>query len=210
MPIGLNGEYITVDRDSGQSFVMDDGDEAGNNQLIRLRSASGHQVLLNDTEGVIYIANAKGNAWFEMDSEGRIDIYSEAGISIRSRGDFNFHSDANVNIHAKNNIRMSASGEIINSAKMLLNLGSDGVLTSSTNGAIRDFANQGISSYTAGQQLHGAAGGTHLAGGQIHFNSVGYNTEWGPQWSKERAHIAPREEFDVELFDVFFSFDTST
>ena len=113
MPIGINGEYISVDRDSGQSFVMDDGDEVGENQLIRLRSASGHQILLHDTEGVIYIANAKGNAWFEMDAEGRIDVYSEGGINFRSRKDFNFHSDANINFHAKNDIRMSASERII-------------------------------------------------------------------------------------------------
>ena len=95
---------------------------------------------------------------------------------------------------------MSASQNIINSANMLLNLGSDGVLTSSTNGAIRDFANQGISSYTAGQQLHGAAGGTHLAGGQIHFNSVGASNSWGPHWMNTGAvGMTERVEGDVDI-----------
>ena len=200
MPIGLEGEYISVDRDTGQSFVMDDGDEVGENQLIRLRSASGHQILLNDTEGVIYIANAKGNAWFEMDAEGRIDVYSEAGVSFRSRGDFNIHSDANINFHAKNDIRMSASERIIKSAKSLYNLGSEGVFTSSTNGSISDFANQGISSYTGGQQLHGAAGGTHLAGGQIHFNTIGASNSWGPHWlNKGAVGMIEKEVGDVDV-----------
>ncbi len=200
MPIGINGEYISVDRDSGQSFVMDDGDEVGENQLIRLRSASGHQILLHDTEGVIYIANAKGNAWFEMDAEGRIDVYSEGGINFRSRKDFNFHSDANINFHAKNDIRMSASERIIKSAKSLYNLGSEGVFTSSTNGSISDFANQGISSYTAGQQLHGAGGAVHLAGSQVHFNTIGASNSWGPHWLNTGAvGMTEREMGDVDI-----------
>ena len=190
-----------VDRLTGHTFTMDDGDIKGENQLTRLRSASGHQILLHDTHGVVYIANGSGNAWIEMNKEGRIDVYSGVGgINLRTQGDFNLHSDANINMHAANSIRMSASGEIINSAKMLLNLGSDGVLTSSTNGAIRDFANQGISSYTAGQQLHGAAGGTHLAGGQIHLNSVGASNSWGPHWMNTGAvGMTERDEGDVDL-----------
>ena len=38
-------DTLTV-RDTGHTFVLDDGDVAGDNQLIRLRSASGHQILL--------------------------------------------------------------------------------------------------------------------------------------------------------------------
>ena len=135
-----------------------------------------------------------------MDAEGRIDVYSEAGVSFRSRGDFNFHSDANINFHAKNDIRMSASERIIKSAKSLYNLGSEGVFTSSTNGSISDFANQGISSYTGGQQLNGAAGGTHLAGGQIHFNTIGASNSWGPHWLNTGAvGITEKEIGDVDI-----------
>ena len=200
MPIGLNGEYITVDRDSGQSFVMDDGDEAGENQLIRLRSASGHQILLNDTEGVIYIANAKGNAWFEMDSEGRIDVYSEAGISIRSRGDFNLHSDSNINFHAKNDIRMSAENGIVQSGEYLYNLGDKGVFTSSQNGSIMDYGWAGITSYSPTNQQHGAGGQFHLAGSQVHFNSTSPSASWGPGWlDKTYKGIEPRDEDDVDI-----------
>ena len=197
--IGLEGMPVRVDRKPGHSFVMDDGAVNGTNQLVRLRTATGHQILMNDSEGVIYIANASGNAWIEMNAEGKIDVYSRGGIHFRTEKDFNLHSDANINMHAGGAIRMSSNNEIINSAPILLSMGEDGVLTSSMKGAVQTYGAAGITSYTSGQQLHGAAGGTHLAGGQIHFNSVGYNTEWGPQWSKERANIAPREEFDVEL-----------
>ena len=85
-PIGLAGSPVSVDRMPGHSFVMDDGDEIGENQLIRLRTASGHQLLMHDTEGIVYIANASGNAWIEMNSEGRIDIYSgPGGMNIKNR-----------------------------------------------------------------------------------------------------------------------------
>ena len=190
-----------VDRLTGHTFTMDDGDLYGENQLTRLRSASGHQILLHDTEGVVYIANGSGNAWIEMNKEGRIDVYSGVGgINLRTQGDFNLHSDANINMHAAGSVRMSASEQIINSSKYLLNLGSDGVLTSSTNGAIRDFANQGISSYTAGQQLHGAGGAVHLAGSQVHFNTIGASNTWGPHWMNTGAvGMTEREEGDVEL-----------
>lgn len=109
--IGLEGAPVSVDRSPGHSFVMDDGDINGKNQLTRLRTASGHQLLMHDTDGIIYIANASGNAWIEMNSEGRIDIYSgTGGMNIRTEGDFNLHSNANINISAGAGIRMAATG----------------------------------------------------------------------------------------------------
>ena len=109
-PIGLEGTPVSVDRYTGHSFTMDDGDQAGDNQLIRLRTASGHQFLMHDKDGIVYIANASGNAWIEMNSEGRIDVYSNGGINLRTEADFNLHSDANINFHAGNQIRMVAGG----------------------------------------------------------------------------------------------------
>jgi hypothetical protein len=110
--IGLEGTPVSVDRHSGHSFVMDDGDTIGKNQLTRLRTASGHQLLMHDTEGVVYIANGSGNAYIEMTRDGRIDVYSGVGgINLRTEGDFNLHSDANINMSAGQSIRMSATGQ---------------------------------------------------------------------------------------------------
>ena len=51
---------------------MDDGDAKWDLvNLIRFRTASGHQLLMHDSDGVVYIANASGNAYIEMDREGR-------------------------------------------------------------------------------------------------------------------------------------------
>jgi hypothetical protein len=200
--IGLDDRPVSVDRDHGHSFVMDDGAADGTNQLTRLRTASGHQLLMHDTEGVVYIANGSGNAWIEMNSEGRIDVYSGVGgINMRTQGDFNLHSDANINMHAAGQIRMSATNEIVKSAgTYMLNLGDKGIFNSSQKGSIRDYARDGLTSYTDGQQLHGAGGQIHLAGAQVHFNSTGASDTWGPKWlDTDAASMTERQEGDVEL-----------
>ena len=199
--IGLEGTVVTPDRSPGHSFVMDDGDAIGLNQLTRLRTASGHQLLMHDTDGVIYIANASGNAWIEMQSNGRIDIYSGVGgINMRTEGDFNLHSDSNINMHANGQVRFSSAKEMIHSADLLLNLGEKGILNSSQAGSVRDSARDGISSFTSGTQLHGASGQIHLAGSQVHFNSTSASPTWGPNWlTPEKAGIQIRDEGDVEL-----------
>ena len=202
-PIGTNDKPATdfVTRGPGHTFVLDDGDNAGLNQLIRMRSASGHQVLLHDTEGVVYIANGSGNSWIEMTNDGRIDVYSGVGgINLRTEGDFNLHSDANINFHANGQIRMNSEKEMIMSSDSMFKLGNQGVYTSAQNGSVMTFGKQGISSFTPAQQLHGSGGAFHLAGAQVHFNSIGASSSWGPQWlTEEKVGMASREEGDVEL-----------
>ena len=201
-PIGLDGTQVATDRDHGHSFVMDDGAVDGTNQLTRLKTASGHQLLMHDTDGVVYIANASGNAYIEMQSNGRIDLYSGVGgINMRTEGDFNLHSDSNINMHAGGQIRMSSSGEIVQSAgTYMMNLGEKGIFNSSQSGSVRDYARDGISSFTEGTQLHGANGQVHLAGAQVHFNSTSASTTWGPKWlDTDAAGMTERQEGDVEL-----------
>ena len=82
-----SGATDHVSRKTGHTFVMDDGAVDGTNQLTRLRTASGHQLLMHDTDGIVYIANGTGNAWIEMNADGRIDLYSGVGgINMRTQG----------------------------------------------------------------------------------------------------------------------------
>ena len=129
---------------------MDDGAVDGTNQLTRLRTASGHQLLMHDTEGVVYIANGSGNAYIEMRKNGSIDVYSGelGGINLRTEGDFNLHSDSNINMHANGQIRMSSAKEMIQTADVLLTMGERAVFNSSPKGSIRTFARDGITSDT--------------------------------------------------------------
>lgn len=199
-----------VTRRSGHTFVMDDGDTNGNNQLTRLRTASGHQLLMHDTQGIVYIANASGNAYIEMQANGRIDVYSGVGgINLRTEGDFNLHSDLNINMHANGQIRMSSAKEMIQSADAVVTVGDKAILQSSPAGGIQNYALNSISSYTPGAQLHGALGQFHVQGGRIDLNlpmgGVGDDGEqgiakWGPHWlNAEKVGMNLREEGDVEL-----------
>jgi len=97
-------------RKQGHSVVLDDGDIEGKNNLVRMRSASGHQILLHDTEGVVYIGNAKGTVWIEMDNSGTLDIYSQSSVNVRSNN-MNLYADSNINMHAKKNISILAEGK---------------------------------------------------------------------------------------------------
>ena len=95
-------------RKTGHQFIMDDGDTAGQSQLIRLRSGTGHQLLLNDTDGIIYIGNATGSAWVEMTNNGQIDVYSKQDVSVHTEGHMNFLADKNVHIQSGEDIVMLA------------------------------------------------------------------------------------------------------
>jgi predicted chitinase len=101
---------IPVSRLGGSTFVMDDGDKDGQNELVRIRTRTGHQILLHNSSDLIYIANAKGTAWVELTANGKIDIYAQDSISIHSEQDFNFRADRDVNIEAGRNINISAGG----------------------------------------------------------------------------------------------------
>ena len=87
---------------------MDDGDVNGQNELIRLRTRTGHQILMHNSQDLIYIANSKGTAWIEMTSAGKIDIYAADSVSIHSEKDFNFRADRDINLEAGRNINVRA------------------------------------------------------------------------------------------------------
>ena len=123
-----------VNRLGGTTFVMDDGgiDENGKitNELVRIRTRTGHQILLHNTDDLIYIANSKGTAWIELTSNGKIDIFAQDSVSIHTEKDFNIQAGNdvnieatnNVNIHSKNDIQLQADNDlsvlILNNAKI--------------------------------------------------------------------------------------------
>lgn len=94
----------------GHQFVMDDNLSS---RLVRLRTAGGNQLLMDDTTGVIYMINKKGTAWFEMGTNGDIHVYSEGSINMRSKGNFNLRADKNVNIEAGQDLHLKAAGDNI-------------------------------------------------------------------------------------------------
>jgi predicted chitinase len=107
--LGYEGNaQAPVSRLGGSTFVMDDGDINGQNELVRIRTRTGHQILMHNSQDLIYIANSKGSAWIEMTSNGKIDIYAADSVSIHSEQDFNFRADRDINIEAGRNVHVRA------------------------------------------------------------------------------------------------------
>lgn len=93
-------------------FVMDDGDKDGNSKLIRLRTTSGTQLLLDDTSGHVYIISKAGESWMELSADGRVHIYGSKDISIRTQENLNLYADKDVNIEAGLNVNIKAGADI--------------------------------------------------------------------------------------------------
>lgn len=105
-----------IGRMGGHTLVMDDGDIDGRNQLLRLRTAKGHQIMMNDTGNFFHIIHANGQTWLEFGEEGTIDLYSTNSINLRTQGDLNLHADRDINMYAGRDIKTKAKQDIISEA----------------------------------------------------------------------------------------------
>ena len=97
----LPQDVKVIGRRGGHSFVMDDGDLTGQDALVRIRTAKGHQITMSDTGDCFFITHANGQTWLEFGSQGTVDIYSTNSINLRSQGDINLHADRNINMNAR-------------------------------------------------------------------------------------------------------------
>jgi len=100
---------VPVSRLGGTQFVMDDGDKDGQNELVRIRTRTGHQILMHNSQDLIYIGNSKGTAWVELTSNGKIDIYAKDSISIHSENDLNIRADRDINIESGRNFNIKSN-----------------------------------------------------------------------------------------------------
>jgi hypothetical protein len=112
-PTGLK----VIARRGGHTLVMDDGDILGRDQLVRLRSSLGHQILMSDDGQTLFIIHANGQSYIELGKEGTIDMYSTNSFNVRTQGDLNLHADNNININAGKALNISADTIAINSEK---------------------------------------------------------------------------------------------
>ena len=109
----IDPKYLKIkSRKGGHVFVMDDGAALGEDQLVRLRTATGHQILMHDTNKTIYIAHADGGSWIELGPSGSISAYASGSFNVRSEGTLNLHSDTNININAGGSINMKSGSKI--------------------------------------------------------------------------------------------------
>lgn len=180
----ISGAFVS--RLGGTTFVMDDGDDrfvraspadsgppvytdlengaAGgqsssipHNELVRIRTRTGHQILLHNSEDLIYIGNAKGTSWIELTSNGKIDIYAGDSISIHTENDFNITADRDINLTAGRNVNINSGGTF--------------AATAEKNYEIKAGA---AGNLTTGKDSNIKAGGNHIeTATKIHMNGPG-------------------------------------
>jgi hypothetical protein len=80
------------------------------NELVRIRTRTGHQILMHNSEDLIYIGNARGTSWIELSSDGKIDIFAEDSISVHTKQDFNFYANRDFNIEVGRNFNLKVAG----------------------------------------------------------------------------------------------------
>jgi hypothetical protein len=129
---------VPISRMGGTTFVMDDGDDqyqrkkpahedgpeyadllAGEKgtpnipygEHFRVRTRTGHQILFHNSEDLIYIGNARGTAWIELTSNGKIDIFAADSVSIHTENDLNIVADRDINLEAGRNVNIKASAD---------------------------------------------------------------------------------------------------
>ena len=160
-----NENFKIIGRRGGHSFVMDDGDLYGKDQLIRLRTATGHMILLNDYAQTLMIMHANGQSYIELGREGTIDMYSTNSVNIRTEGDLNLHADRNININAVGDLNMSGKNTKIESLQSMTQYAGD----TFEGYAKGDYTVKGESNYaieTAGDVGHKAKGTIFINGGK--------------------------------------------
>lgn len=166
----FNTSMRVVARRGGHSLVMDDGDIIGRDQLIRLRTALGHQILMSDDGQVLTILHSNGQTYIELGKEGTVDIFATNSVNLRTQGDLNLHADNNLNIHAGKDININAQENIhVNSLKKYTQrVGEAYELHGLQNLLFKSDQNIGMES--AGKWSGKAGGEAYVNGSKVHLN----------------------------------------
>lgn len=173
-PSGVRANTYTS-RLGGHSFVMDDGDDKflrkgpansspseyadlyanesdgeptiPANELVRLRTRTGHQILMHNSEDLIYIANARGTSWIEMTSNGKIDIYAADSVSVHSNQDLNFTADRDINFTAFQDVNFVVGNQMRTDVGNSYSLTAGDFIASNAGGSISEHAQGSITNY---------------------------------------------------------------
>ena len=192
-------DYAVASRKGGHVFLMDDGNFQGVDRLIRLRSSGGHQILMNDTENIMYIGNSNGSVWVELTGPGHLNIYTGSSVNVRAGKDINFHADGDINMNAGGSIKMAARKTLQGQAETInldslqsttlfgggrLNVGSSGSVNISAGGITNVAGSSGVnvsgSTVKLNQGLSGTASFSRPT--PIKLNKLSDTGKQGAKW----------------------------
>lgn len=166
-------DFEVTARQGGHTFVMDDGDVFGKNQMFKLRSATGHQLIMHDSGGLMYLSNATGTVWIELTNVGDFNMYVQGDFNLHSTGSLNMKFDKDVRIDAGGNFQVNAQGNVqLQGANIYGNSKTD-----------TNFTTKGNLIFNAGGQLNlSSQSGTNVTSpGTLNFNAshIGLNDGGG-------------------------------
>lgn len=167
---GNNAKLQITGRTGGHTFVMDDGGLQGEDTLMRLRTSSGHQIMMNDSAQALFIIHANGQSWIELGKEGTIDMFATNSVNIRTEGDLNLHADRDLNLHAAKNLRMYADN-IMMEADTNTTMRSGGKFAQQTLGTHTVKATGDLSLASSGAASLAASGSAFINGSKVNLNT---------------------------------------
>lgn len=182
-----------IARQGGHSLVMDDGDLVGQDALVRIRTAKGHQIMMNDEGNFFQILHANGQTWIEFGVEGTVDVYSTNSVNVRTEGTINLHADEDINIYAgrdisiksKNNTKMESEKEFSIAALDKMFLYTQATLDVLSDGSLAIKSSDGA---------WNAGGGMKLQAGRIDLNG-------GAGRAPVKPAIIPKTTLDDTTFN---------
>jgi len=165
-----DSNFKVTGRLGGHTLVMDDGDLQGRDQLLRLRTAAGHMIMMNDSVGAVYIVHSSGQSYIELGKEGTIDMYSTNSVNIRTQGDLNLHADNNMNIHVAKDLSIRAENIKLESTKETSQLVGTN-LKQHVKGNHTDKVDGMLSLASAGDGSLNAGGNAFINGKNVNLNT---------------------------------------
>ncbi|AFC21684.1 baseplate hub subunit and tail lysozyme [Cronobacter phage vB_CsaM_GAP32] len=159
------------------------------NEGIVLRTRSGAQFLLSESDGNVFLINRDGTARFEMTADGQITVHSDKSITIRTDEDFNLsvardmnvEIGRNLNVHTQADTKLNLVGKLdaIVNGQVVINTGADLRLVAAASIRVQSGASTNI---TSGENTAIKTGSTmdvtapssiNLSGGGTNFNISG-------------------------------------
>ena len=183
-----------IGRRGGHTFVMDDGDLNGKDNLIRIRTSKGHQITMSDDGNCFYICHANGQTWVELGQEGTLDVYATNSINLRTQGTLNLHADNDINMYAGGNFNFKGVKAVTGQSDGTLSLANKGPMTLFSQGpiGIKTNGNMAINS-----QLGSWAASSELSlnGSKIQLNGGAKTSVATPKGLTK--YLQPNTEFNA-------------
>ncbi|MBT9137475.1 MAG: hypothetical protein DDT31_00006 [Syntrophomonadaceae bacterium] len=155
--LGLDPQTYCITTPGRHSLIMQDNPTNGR---VRIKTANGHQVILDDANERIYVSTSKGQTWIELDQDGRIHVYAGDSISITSGGDIDISAKGSFRVSAGGNIDLGASGHARVAGCSDVSVSSAGPLNFESGGVMNLKAGGNIIQTGSNIHLNGPAAGS--------------------------------------------------